>query len=213
MERETALERLHLLIGQDFHQLALQYSVTVRTNQNTVNKGWAGQVIERYLGLQINSAQAPNFGSWELKVIPLKRLKSGNLQFKETMQITMIDAWHVKKFSFEESHLLTKLRRALIVGRIVGGTVDDPQLIHSATLVNLDKGESLYHAVEKDYNTVRDCISDPFLGFDKLTGKMGAYVQPRTKGRGHGSTSRAFYARKEFLGRVIDLDKDVIRSP
>ena len=41
--------------------------------------------------------------------------------------------------------------------------------------------------------------------FEALTGAMGVYVQPRTKGRGHGSTSRAFYARTVFIKRVLGL--------
>ena len=210
MDREAAFERLRLLVGREFHQLASQYDVTVRTERGTVNKGWAGHVIERYLGMQLNSAQAPNFGSWELKVIPIKRNKNGRLAFKETMAITMIDPWHVQNFSFQDSHLLTKLRRALVVGRIVGGSVDDPQFIHSVTLVGLDEDQYLYKAVEDDYNIVRDCITDTRRGFDSLTGSMGIYIQPRTKGQGHGSKTRAFYARKEFLKRVINLDEDNI---
>ena len=35
---------------------------------------------------------------------------------------------------------------------------------------------------------------------------MGVYIQPRTKGAGHGSTSRAFYMRtgliKEIIGNI-----------
>jgi hypothetical protein len=34
---------------------------------------------------------------------------------------------------------------------------------------------------------------------------MGKYIQPRTKGAGHGSTSRAFYARPLFLKQFIKL--------
>ena len=213
MERDVALEKLRLLVGQELHELALQYDVTVQTGTGAVNKGWAGHVIERYLGLQINSAQAPNFGSWELKVVPIKQNKNGSLVFKETMAVTMIDARHVREFPFQESHLLHKLRRALIVGRMVGKSVSESQFIHSVTLVGLDENSSLYVDVENDYNTVRDCIIDPRRGFNSLTGKMGIYVQPRTKGQGHGSTSRAFYARKEFLMRVINLDKDSIVNP
>jgi hypothetical protein len=51
----------------------------------------------------------------------------------------------------------------------------------------------------------RTCLNDPNRGFAALTGKMGKYVQPRTKGAGHGSISRAFYARPLFLSQFIDL--------
>ncbi|MFC1693130.1 MvaI/BcnI family restriction endonuclease [Candidatus Latescibacterota bacterium] len=96
-----------------------------------MNKGWAGHVFERYLGVPINSAQAPNFGSWELKSIPLKYKKNGGLTFKETMAITMIDPINVCQKEFEESHLLAKLRKAVVVARMVGDSVDEPTYIHS----------------------------------------------------------------------------------
>lgn len=42
-----------------------------------------------------------------------------------------------------------------------------------------------------------------------LTGKMGVLVQPRTKGKGHGSTSRAFYARTGFVTHIIEQGRRV----
>jgi len=44
-------------------------------------------------------------------------------------------------------------------------------------------------------------------GVDALTGDTGKYVQARTKGRGHGSTSRAFYARPAFVAYILNLQK------
>ena len=63
MERETAISKLKLLKGQDLVSLATQYEVTIWKGDKK-NKGWAGHLLERYLGLPINSAQSPNFGSW-----------------------------------------------------------------------------------------------------------------------------------------------------
>ena len=71
MEREIAISKLKLLIGKDIRQMAPEYEVTI-WKDGKKNKGWFGHVIERYLGLPINSAQSPNFGSWELKTVPLK---------------------------------------------------------------------------------------------------------------------------------------------
>lgn len=203
MEREDALIKLRQLIGQDLHSLAETYEVTVRTPTGSVNKGWAGHVCERYLGIPINSSQSPNFGSWELKSIPLKIARSGELKFKETMAITMIDAYQVARTPFEDSHLLSKLKKAVCVARIVGSSVDEPTYIHSVNMIDLH-GE-LYEAVKRDYELVQDCLKDPKRGFDYLTGTMGIYIQPRTKGAGHGSKSRAFYARPFFLEQFIKL--------
>jgi DNA mismatch repair protein MutH len=153
--------------------------------------------------LPINSAQTPNFGSWELKSIPLKYKKNGELTFKETMAITMIDPVNVCQKEFENSHLLAKLRKAVIVARIVGENVDEPSHIHSITEFNLSN--EMYETVKADYDLVRNALLDSNRGFHALTGKMGIYIQPRTKGAGHGSTSRAFYARPKFLAEFIKI--------
>lgn len=203
MERKEALKRLKELVGKDIHELAATYGIRVRSAVGNINKGWAGHVIERHLGLPLNSAQAPNFGSWELKVIPLKRARGGTLAFKETMAITMIDAPQVAATPFDDSHLLTKLRRAVVVAREVGDNVDNPSIVHSVSPLDLE-GE-IYEIVKTDYEMVRACIRDPRRGFKALTGSMGTYVQPRTKGAGHGSVSRAFYGRPIFLAQFIKI--------
>jgi DNA mismatch repair protein MutH len=204
MHRDEAVRKLKQLEGQDLHSLAKEYGVTVLSGAGSVNKGWAGHVCERYLGLPINSAQSPNFGSWELKSIPLKRLANGSLTFKETMAITMIDEYHVKRTPFEESHLLSKLKKAVIVARIVGSDYSMPTFVQSVTSIDLIG--DLYDAVRDDYYLIQDCLNDPARGFSALTGSMGLYIQPRTKGPGHGSISRAFYARPRFLANFIDLN-------
>jgi len=138
-----------------------------------------------------------------VKSIPLKYKKNGELTFKETMAITMIDPVNVCQKEFEESHLLAKLKKAIVVARIVGNHVDEPTYIHSVTEFNLS--ETMYKAVKADYDLVRATLLEPSKGFQALTGHMGVYIQPRTKGAGHGSISRAFYARPKFLGKFINI--------
>ena len=203
MEREEAISRLKTLVGHDLHIVAKEYEVTVVGENGKMNKGWAGHAIERHLGLPLNSSRDPNFGSWELKVIPLRYLKNGSLVFKETMAITMLDEFYVAHTPFEKSHLLNKLKKLLIVARIVGSSNTDPSVVFSATPTELNG--SIYTQVEIDYEEIRKCINDSRRGFKGLSGKMGELIQPRTKGKGHGSTSRAFYAKKAFLEHCIDL--------
>jgi len=207
MERQEAVTKLKLLKDINLHDLAREYEVTVVTPDGKVNKGWAGHVCERYLGIPINSSQSPNFGSWELKSIPLKRLRNGKLALKETMAVTMIDPYQVIRTPFEESHLLSKLKKAVCVARVVGSDYSQPTIVHSVVTVDLD-GE-IYEKVKEDYELVRSCLSDPSRGMNALTGRMGYYIQPRTKGAGHGSESRAFYARKSFLEQYISLDSQL----
>lgn len=201
MERKDALAQISLLKGQDLRPLADKFHVTVEKN-GKINKGWAGHVIERYLGLPINSAQSPNFGSWELKVVPLRYKKDGSLTLKETMAITMIDPYEVSAKEFEDSHLFGKLRKILIVSRIFVNKGETSSVLHNVSEFDLDD-QGIYSQVKADYDLVRETIKT--RGFSALTGKMGVLVQPRTKGPGHGSISRAFYARTGFVKNILGV--------
>jgi DNA mismatch repair protein MutH len=205
MERQEAIRHLKELEGKDLRSLAERYGVTVWT-EGHVNKGWAGHVCERHLGLPLNSAQSPNFGSWELKVVPLKRLKSGNVVLKETMAITMIDPVHVAQTTFEVSHLLAKLRKMVVCARMFESKQEEHSLLVRVGTFDLDDEQTLAQ-VRDDYNLVRDTLrlKGTKHGFDALTGRMGVLVQPRTKGPGHREKrSRAFYARKKLVAIVLD---------
>jgi len=202
MERNQAFSKLKQLKGQDLRELADKYEVTVFKNGKK-NKGWAGHVIEHYLDLPINSAQSPNFGSWELKTVSLKRLQNGSLTIKETMAITMIDPFNVNNTPFEESHLLAKMEKILILSRIWEDISEPSSIVYGVHTFDIGNRE-IYEQVKEDYELVRRTIIEK--GFDALTGKMGVFIQPRTKGAGHGSTSRAFYARVPFLKKIILLN-------
>lgn len=60
----------------------------------------------------------------------------------------------------------------------------------------------LYIAIESDYNTIRNEYVDTGI----LRSETGNVLQNRTKGAGHGSTSRAFYLRKAFMNECIPLE-------
>ncbi len=199
MERKEAIEKLSQLKGQDLRVLADNYGITVDKGNGKKNKGWAGHVIERYLGLPQNSSRAPNFGSWELKSVPLKILKNGLWVPKETMAVTMLDEYEVKNKPFEDSHLYTKLRKALIVSRTVHKN-SDTSVVHGVTEFDLDNHE-VYDQIKKDYDDIRESL----LAGRKLSGKMGVFVQPRTKGAGHGSTSRAFYVKTNLIAKLFGI--------
>ncbi len=201
MERSEALKKLNLLIGADLRPMADQLKITV-WKDGKINKGWAGHTVERHLGLALNSSRSPNFGSWELKVIPLFTGPKSGLRVKETMAITMIDAEEVKAKSFEESHLYAKLRKIIVVARIHQDKKETSAVVYSVGSFDLDDPET-FNTVKADYNLVRNTLKT--RGFNALTGKMGILVQPRTKGAGHGSTSRAFYARTQFVAKIIGL--------
>jgi len=155
------------------------------------------------LELPINSSQSPNFGSWELKIVPLKKLVSGKIAVKETMAITMIDPVNVLQKPFEESHLLAKLKKAVVCARLFESQQEARTLLVKVATFDLGNTK-IYNQVRADYEETREKIRTK--GFEALTGAMGVLVQPRTKGSGHGSTSRAFYARTQFVSTILGME-------
>lgn len=134
-------------------------------------------------------------------MVPVIPDGSENLKLKETMAITMLDPYEISIKEFEDSHLFTKLNKLIIVVR---EHADD----HSRSIVlgctDFDLSQShLREAIKQDYESIRNALSDGH----SLTGRMGTYIQPRTKGTGHGSTSRAFYARKNLVAEMVDLPR------
>lgn len=203
LDRDEAVRRINLLAGRDLRPLADELGVTI-WKEGRKNKGWAGQTLERYLGLAQNSRQAPDFGTWDLKLVSLRRDRDGVLRVKETMAITMIEPSEVVSNRFEDSHLYDKLRRLVVVSRIFENASDTRSILHAAAKFDLDD-PALFRAVKADYELIRATIREQ--GFAALSGDLGELIQARTKGRGHGSTSRAFYARTAFIARMLNLHK------
>lgn len=199
MERSDAVALLQQVLNQDLVALASEHGVAIFVNDKK-NKGWAGHTLERYLKLPLNSSRAPNFGSWELKSTSLKYRNDGQLVVKETIAITMLDPVEILQKEFEESHLYTKLRKTLIIARIHESQKEERSIVHSIAEFDLDN-KQLFDALKADYETIRQAVRNG----EQLTGKLGRFIQPRTKGAGHGSTSRAFYARKELVAHLLNI--------
>ena len=210
MDRSEALEKLRRLKGQDLRRLADDHNITVWNTNGKMNKGWAGHAVERYLGLPLNSLRNPNLGEWELKVVPLKRDRNNSYTVKETVSITMIDPVEVSQKTFEDSHLFTKLRKIIAVSRTREDNLESSSICKDVHAFELE-GTELYAKVVEDYELIRRTIREK--GFDALTGHMGQYVQPRTKGSGHGSTSRAFYARKSLVEYMLGWRTSPLIAP
>jgi len=179
--------------------MADRFGVTVFLH-GKLNKGWAGQTLERAIGLPISSSGDPDGGDWELKLTSLHS-ERGTLAPKETMAITMLDPEDVAAHRFSESRLYRKLARMIVCGRIFESRQESRSILAAVGTFDLDR--PTLQRVQADYDLVREALRTS--GFDALTGRMGELIQPRTKGSGHGSTSRAFYARKGFVAHLLGL--------
>jgi DNA mismatch repair protein MutH len=137
-------------------------------------------------------------------VVSLRRSAAGLLQVKESMAITMLEPSEVLAGRFEDSHLYDKLRSMVVVSRVYESRQELHSMLHAAAEFDLDNLK-IRAQVEKDYETIRSRIRNG--GIDSVTGDLGELVQARTKGAGHGSKSRAFYARPIFVAHILNLQK------
>jgi DNA mismatch repair protein MutH len=198
--RTTAINNLKKNIGKDLRKLAKQHGITTYETGKQ-NKGWKGLVLERLAGLETNISKAPNGLSWELKSVSFHHVKD-DLVPKETMAITMINPEELKQHSFFESHCWAKLK-AIIFCAVEwhGKNAENAELIKVASL-DFAEDDELIKEIKADYDFIRNKLITQ--GFEALTGADGKWIQARTKGAGHGSTSRAFYARTALVKKIFE---------
>lgn len=199
--REQAIANLKGYIGQDLAELARLNGITTY-KQGKQNKGWKGLVLERLAGLSPSVSKAPNGLTYEIKSVSFYHVK-GVLVPKETMAITMINPEELKSQAFFESHCWNKLR-AMVFCAVMwhGKNVAKAELLR-VTSLDFTGSEELIKEIATDYAFIRNKLVTQ--GFESLTGRDGKWIQARTKGPGHGSVSRAFYARKQLVSKIFEL--------
>ncbi len=199
--RATAIKNLKNYIGQDLAILSQKFGVTTYKNGKQ-NKGWKGLVLERLAGLENNVSKAPNGLSYELKSVSFHKVK-GEFVPKETMAITMINPKELKENSFFKSHCWAKLKSMIFCAVMWHGqNAKKAELIEVESLDFLED-DDLIKEIKADYDFIRDKLIK--RGFRSLTGKDGKWIQARTKGPGHGSISRAFYARTNLVKKIFEI--------
>ena len=157
----------------------------------TTNKGNVGQWLETAIGIPTSSACLDCLDG-ELKAFPLKT-KGGGLATKETIAITMVEPAVLLTQSFVEARVYKKLENTLFVPYLRDG---DNVTFYTPFLFT--KEHPLMAQLKTDYELIRTKAAEGIM-----TGSIGTYLQTRTKGAGHGSTSRAFYLRPQFADTLI----------
>ena len=165
----------------------------------TANKGLPGQFLEGLLGIP-HTSNCLDCSDGELKLFPVKKLKNGKLVPKETIAVTMLSTDDLRTCEFNSSKCCKKMSRMLVVPYYREG---DTIQFMSPRIVDKSSPEfaELYATIESDYNEIRKT----YIENGGLHSKTGTLLQNRTKGAGHGSTSRAFYLRPEFMKRCVPL--------
>lgn len=201
--RTTAIQNLRKYIGKDLRELALQHGVTT-FETGKQNKGWKGLTLERLAGLETNVSKAPNGLTYELKSVSFKHTKSG-LFPKETMAITMINQKELLEHSFFQSHCWSKMKSIVFCAVLWTGQDAESAKLLEVTSIDFLETDELIKEIELDYEFIRKKLR--LEGFEALSGKDGKWIQARTKGPGHGSTSRAFYARTKLVHKIFEDSK------
>ncbi len=165
----------------------------------TKNKGLPGTFLEELLGIP-HTSNCLDCSDGELKLFPVKKLKNGTLVPKETIAVTMLSKDELRTNEFKSSKCCKKLSRLLVVPYYRTG---DNIVFMNPKIIDIKNEEyaELYNTLETDYNQIRT----KFIENGKLESNTGKLLQNRTKGAGHGSSSRAFYLRPEFMKRYIPL--------
>ena len=200
--RQTAVENLRRYLDADLLKEAEDFGISVVVN-GRLNKGWKGVVLERLAGLSNNSRQAPNGLGFELKSTAYYMVR-GRWRPKETMAITMINPKLLVETPFYESHCWEKLKSIVFCAVTWDGHFNTTSRLLRVTSFDFLKERALLDEIEADYEFIRNKCATK--GFEALTGADGKWIQARTKGPGHGSTSRAFFARKELLNVILQFD-------
>lgn len=201
--RQNAIKNLKKYIDKDLRSLALEYGITTYETGKQ-NKGWKGLILERLAGLENNFSKAPNGLSWELKSVSFYN-KKDILTPKQTMAITMINPEELKQHSFFESHCWSKLKSMIFCAVMWHGeNAEKAELIKVVSLDFLETDELILE-IKADYDFIRNKLIKK--GFDALEGVDGKWIQARTKGSGHGSKTRAFYARTALVKKIFETAK------
>jgi len=201
--RTIAIKNLKKYIGKDLRELAKKIGITTYETGKQ-NKGWKGLVLERLAGLKTNVSKAPNGLSYELKSVSFHDVK-GKLVPKETMAITMINPEELKRDSFFKSHCWAKLKAIVFCAVMWHGKNSESGELIKVTSLDFAEDDELIQEIKADYDFIRNKLIKK--GFKSLTGADGKWIQARTKGFGHGSTSRAFYARKDLVKNIFEISK------
>lgn len=201
--RTVAIKNLKKYIGRDLMGLASSYGITTFKNGKQ-NKGWKGLVLERLAGLESNNKKAPNGLTFELKSVSFHTVK-GKLKPKETMAITMLNQNELKQHSFFESHVWEKLKSLVFCAVNWHGKHAQKAELFEVTSLDYSEEDNLILEIKKDYDFIRNKLINE--GFKSLSSRDGKWIQTRTKGAGHGSTSRAFYARTGLVKKIFETSK------
>ena len=206
LSRHEAIEKLYPYFGKNLREIAEDMGI-LSPHVIPQNKGWAGHTVEALLGKAPDNQQAPDFGDWELKVLPIiHNSDSTALVIKSKLAITMFQAKHVYDCPFEDSHLFAKTQHMLLAIRIY----QDVQELESPlyALASYDLQTPIKEKVAEEYENIRWLLHNQ--GIMGLKNFKGQFLSLYTKGKDTHLWS--FYAQKHWVSHMLQQELIITKN-
>lgn len=214
--RNELLEKLKLINGKTVGEVDCDGLLN-----NFKNKGDIGQVIQKYLGKNLDNDPGPDFpdAKLELKVtglLPNKSKTKDKFRAKERLVLTIINYNNDYMVAFEESHLIEKCNDILMTcyeylipenGKKVD--YDSFPIIDSFILTLSGEDKKI---MKKDYDLIMSKIREGHA--EEISESDTNYLAACTKGRNSSDTTtqpnsnipakrRAFSLKQSFISSII----------
>lgn len=179
------MRRCRALAGKSLGQVAAELNIAVPGSRSRA-KGWAGQLIERYLGASAASQPEPDFQALgiELKTIPVNRRGRA----KESTFVCMTPMTASAGLRWSDSTVRHKLSRVLWVP-----IEADPAILPINSRVGnaflWSPSAEQARVLEQDWHELIEMVC--FGEFDRISAKHGEYLQVRPKAANSASLARA----------------------
>ena len=213
MKTSDAEIRLLSLLGKDLQETRLELGISNTGPKGGLKKGWAGDVVEKYITGFKDSSPRPDFEDSELKIVPLKLSKSGMFSVKEPMSICMANEEEILLNDFYSSHVYEKMKSLLIAFYVARNMLTDPVIFVGTSRFKLE-GDYLNN-IKEDYDLLRSFVKKN--GLNAVSGTLGKpciefSMRPKDqKGKSSGNTfpRRAFTIRnKDVWNNILKISKD-----
>lgn len=209
------MERARAMAGEPLAALAEDQGIPVPSESRRA-KGWAGQLIEAYLGASAGSLAEPDFQliGVELKTIPV----NGDGEPRESTYVSTVPLMGESSTRWEDSNVQKKLARVLwvpiVVPAISGDGAEPGQRVIGSPLLWSPSPEEA-SALEADWHELMDMVC---LGeLESITAHHGTCLQIRPKAAdsrarrwGIGESGeqvrtlpRGFYLRPSFTRAIL----------
>lgn len=216
-EKTSRVTALNLLreraLACDLHTLAAHFGITVRTERG-LNKGWAGQTLERIADLTNSNLPSRDGSDFELKSVKMV-LQGGGYVPRETVKITSLNPQKIIEETFESSVLWNKLQRLVIVGCEYSA----PEKARAVFIGAFDIGRSeLVNEIRAMWEDVQHLVMNGEIGQHFNLGSSSELIQIRPQGDGKQLSkcpvsgdkfpARAFYATRRLLNEILKTGFD-----